>query len=80
MEQEVARFQKNATETVIVKLTNFKGSDLVDIRAHVEGQSGQGGVEMKPTQKGLTLKVGLIPELIEALKKAETTYKETNAA
>jgi len=71
MEQEIARFEKNASEEVIVKLTNYKGKDLVDIMAYY-------GDEPKPTPKGITLRIEQIPPLVEALIKAEKIYKESN--
>lgn len=73
MTKEIAKIEKNAQEEIIVQLTEFKGYDLVDLRVWGKSLMGETG---KPTKKGLTVKPGLLPELIEALQKAERTYKE----
>jgi len=73
MQKEIAKIGKNAEEEIIVQLTNFKGHDLVDLRVWVKSLIGETG---KPTKKGLTVKPDLLPELIEALKEADRTYRE----
>jgi len=74
MQKEIAKIEKNAEEEIIVQLTNFKGYDLVDLRVWVKSLIGEAG---KPTKKGLTIKPDILPELIEALKKADRAYRET---
>jgi hypothetical protein len=76
MQKEIARIGKNAEEEIIVQLTNFKGYDLVDLRVWAKSLIGETG---KPTKKGLTVKPDLLPELIEALKEADRTYRESKA-
>jgi len=73
MNKEIAKIEKNAQEEIIVQLTEFKGYDLVDLRVWAKALTGETG---KPTKKGLTIKPGLLPELIEALRKADRTYRE----
>ena len=74
MEKQIAMFNKNATEEIIVKLTEFKGKDLVDIRVYVKPLTS--GEELKPTKKGICVRVEAIPDLLAALKKVEKDYKE----
>lgn len=74
MEKQIAKFNKNATEEVIVRLSNYKGLDLVDIRVYVKPITSK--EELKATRKGICLRVEHIPVLLKALKEAEKTMKE----
>jgi len=76
MTKEIAKIEKNAQEEIIVQLTEFKGYDLVDLRVWAKSVIGETG---KPTRKGLSIKPDILPELIEALQKAERTYREARA-
>jgi|RhiMethySRZTD1v2_1073278.scaffolds.fasta_scaffold297749_1 transcriptional coactivator p15 (PC4) len=58
---------KNARETIQVSLTEFKGIDLLDARVFVNGET-----EPVATKKGLSIRINLLPELISALKEAES--------
>lgn len=64
----VAEIAKNSSESVRIVLDTFKGHQLVDLR--VFGTFSAASVPM-PTKKGLSLNVALIPDLIEALQRAE---------
>jgi len=75
MQKEIAKINKNTTEEIIVQLTNFKGCDLLDLRIWIKPLMGETG---KPTQKGLSVKLDILPELIGALKKAALAYKEAH--
>jgi len=57
-------FEKNSVEQVQISLTEFKGQDFVDIRAFYRSESG----DFKPTRKGLTISVELLPNLLEGLE------------
>ena len=71
--QLAGEFQKNAKERVRVRLTEFGGHRLIDIRAfYPEGE------EWKPG-KGITLRRELLPELREALREAERLSDEKPA-
>jgi hypothetical protein len=52
---------------VKIHLQTFKGKPYIDIRTWIEDDQG----EWKSTQKGLCLSTELLPELIQALTKAE---------
>lgn len=68
MDKIVHQFVKNATEEVRVSLTEFKGHKLIDLRIYFEPEDGG---ERRPTRKGITVDVGLYPELKRALLKLE---------
>lgn len=63
--------KKNALAIIRIQRTKYKGHDLIDIRVYVEDRNG----EKIPTKKGITFKVELLDEIIEALKeiKGEAT-------
>lgn len=68
----VSEFQKNARETVRVRLTTYQGRDLIDIRCfYKDPETG----EMKPG-KGIALRRELLPQLKEAISKAEDMASE----
>jgi len=71
-EKIIHEFKKNANETVIVKLTEFKGKRLIDIRAYYAAKNG----ELRPTPKGVSLRRDLLPEMKEAIDKALAAWKK----
>jgi len=79
VQKEIAKIDKNSQEELIIQLTNFKGYDLIDLRLWTKPLPSEEGAKSKPTKKGVTLKACLIPELMEALRKADKAYKEAKA-
>ena len=71
MNSLIAVIPKNATEELRVTLTEFGGHDLCDLRVFTEYASGETG----PTKRGVTLRVGQLAALIEALVSAEATAR-----
>lgn len=67
MEQVIAEIPKNKTETVRIALTEYNGHDLIALRVFVQTAADD---EPRPTKKGVTLRVTLLPEIIEALGEA----------
>ena len=67
--EAVAVIQKNKLEEIRVGLNEFNGHDLINIRVWAEPRSG--GSERIPTKAGIACRVALLPELIDALRKAE---------
>lgn len=67
----IARFAKNAGETLIIKQTEYKGHQLIDIRIYYKSDSGSGDSELRPTKKGVCVRAELVGDLIEALQQAE---------
>ncbi len=57
--------QKNTVEQVQASITTYKGREYADIRAYCQTDDG----EWRPTRKGLTLALDLLPELEEAVRK-----------
>ena len=62
----VYRFRKNAFEDVRAVLNEYNGQQLVDIRVWIELD----GV-WKPTRKGISVGVDLLPELAQAVSSLE---------
>jgi hypothetical protein len=72
MKRLLRDIKKNARETLRVELDEFKGHQLVAARLWFDDGSG----ELKPTPKGLTIKVELLPDLIAALAAAEAAARD----
>ncbi len=75
MSQIVHQFAKNATEEVRVSLSEYKGHKLIDLRIYYEPEDGG---DRRPTKKGITIDVGLYPELKKALLKVEEELLKSN--
>jgi hypothetical protein len=70
----VARLTKNRREQLRIALDRYQGIDLIDLRVTVnltETSSVQ-----TPTKKGLSLQIGQLPGLIEALQAAQARAVE----
>lgn len=63
----IATIDKNKSEQVRVVLDQYRGTNTIDMRVFATFSAA--AVPM-PTKKGLTCRVDLLPELIEALTKA----------
>ncbi len=61
----IASFPKNSSEEVRISRTRFRGHDLCSIRSWAEKKSGT----FVPTKSGLSLRIGQVPLLIDALQK-----------
>lgn len=64
----VSVIRKNASEEIRIGLSEFNGYDLINIRVWADPRSGDG--ERLPTKAGISCRVALLPELIEALLRA----------
>ncbi len=67
---EIAKFEKNSFEEVRVEISEWKSQKYINIRVWVNPRYEKDGMA-KPTKKGITLNVELLPKLLEALKKVE---------
>ncbi len=75
MQNEVVyEFEKNATEKVQIQLSSYKGSDLIDIRVYYDTDSDE--AEWRPTRKGISIRVDLLPELLEGLQRAHKKLQD----
>lgn len=63
----VGSIPKNQREEIRVTLSNFKGHDLVGARIWFKTKEG----EPRPSSKGITVNVRVLPELIGLLEEAE---------
>lgn len=66
-EQIVVEFERGAGQKVVVRRTEFKGKEYLDLRQFFEGDDGQ----WLPTKKGVSLPWELRSALIEALQKEQ---------
>ena len=73
MEKVVGQFEKNSREEIRVQLREFKGHQLLDIRTFYF--TSEGG-EPKPSPKGVSMSLRLLPHLTEAILEAERVLKE----
>ena len=73
MEKVVGQFEKNSREEIRVQLREFKGHQLLDIRTFYF--TSEGG-EPKPSPKGISLAIRLMPQLKEAILEADRVLKE----
>lgn len=64
-EKVIAEFERGAGQKVVVRRTQFKGKEYLDLRQFFQGDEG----EWLPTKKGVSLPWDLCATLIEALQK-----------
>ncbi|MFH1836792.1 MAG: transcriptional coactivator p15/PC4 family protein [Candidatus Omnitrophota bacterium] len=75
MEKDVAVFAKNKYQDVKVRLSEYQGNDVIDIRIWTQPPQGE---EKVPTGKGVNINVKLFPELKKAIEKLEQDLKSGN--
>ena len=66
----IAEIAKNSREVLRVNVGPYKGRQLLSIWTWVQAPDGNG---MRPTNKGISVRVELLPELRDAIKNAEAT-------
>ena len=64
---DIATIKKNAREELRVTLENYNSHDLLNLRIWFQAEDGT----MRPGKQGLALRVHLIPELLEAIQRAQ---------
>jgi len=72
----IHQFKKNANEKVIMKFTEFKGKELIDIRVYYLADVLR--QEWKPSKKGICISVDLLEKLKEGLDKALSELQSGN--
>ena len=65
MDKFVHEFDKSSTEKVCFSVSEFKGSEYVNIRIYFEADDG----EWRPTKKGITVSTELVDELYQGISK-----------
>ncbi len=69
MNKFIGTIPKNTREVVKVELSEFNGHDLLSVRVWTKDTD-------RPTTKGLTVSVKLLPELLGALGAAEVEARK----
>lgn len=71
---EIAKFWKNRgrRESVHVTLSQYEGRSLINVRVYATGSDGID----RPTPKGIAMTIDKLPELAQALAKAEAKASE----
>ena len=64
MMTKVAEIQKNSRETYRVTKEIYQGVDLLNVRVWFKAEDG----EMRPTRKGIAVKLEQWPELLKAIE------------
>ena len=57
---------KNSTEKIVVSLSEWNGSEYVDIRLWYDTSGGQ-NTDWKPGKKGITIKIEFLKDLREGI-------------
>ncbi len=73
MNKLIKTIKKNTLDEIRVELSEYRGHNLIAIRVYSDFGDGE---EKKPTKKGLTCNVSLIPVLREALEKADAEARK----
>ena len=68
----VGSFPKNNREEVRVTLSKYKGYDLVGVRQWFRNEND----EPRPSKSGVTIRVELLPELLQLIQQAKDTAVE----
>ncbi len=74
MDKTVKIIQKNKIQNIKFELKEFKGHNIIDIRIWNNVPDSD---EQRPTTKGVTMNVDLLPELKEAVGLLETEIAKT---
>jgi hypothetical protein len=72
----VGEVRKNSREVIRVTVGNYKGHHLCHARVWVAAKSGP---EMIPTRSGLSVRVAVLPDLVNLLKKVVDAPEMMNA-
>ena len=75
MEKDVAIFEKNKYQDVKVRISEYQGNNVIDIRIWTQPPQGD---EKVPTGKGININVKLFSKLKDAVEKLEKDLKENN--
>ena len=64
--------EKNSRESLVINQTEFKGVKLVDVRVFYKDENG----DLKPTKKGVSVRLEQLDALIKALSEVSATARE----
>ncbi|GAI08274.1 unnamed protein product [marine sediment metagenome] len=71
----IYKFIKNALEEIRIETSTYQGKEYLSIRTWFDASRGQ-NTDWQPSQKGITLSVDLLQELLKGLKLAEKGLKK----
>ena len=64
--------EKNSRESLVINQSEFKGVKLVDVRVFYKDENG----DLKPTKKGVSVRLEQLDALIKALSEVSATARE----
>jgi len=73
MEKLIQTIEKNSREEIRIQLREYKGHQLFDVRIFYFTDKEP---EPKPSPKGISMSIRLLPQLKEAILEAEQVLKE----
>ena len=68
--------EKNSRESLVINQSEFKGVKLVDVRVFYKDENG----DLKPTKKGVSVRLEQLDALIKALSEVSATAREQEPA
>jgi hypothetical protein len=68
----IAQWPRNASDTIIIKIDQFNGTMVVDIREWWKSPNG----DLRAGRRGITMSVRHLPSLARALGAAEATARQ----
>ena len=68
--------EKNSRESLVINQTEIKGVKLVDVRVFYKDENG----DLKPTKKGVSVRLNQLDALIKALSEVSATAREQEPA
>ena len=64
--------EKNSRESLVINQSEFKGVNLVDVRVFYKDEAG----DLKPTKKGVSVRLEQLDALIKALSTVSAAARE----
>ena len=64
--------EKNSRESLVINQSEFKGVKLVDVRVFYKDENG----DLKPTKKGVSVRLEQLDAMIKALSEVSATTRE----
>ena len=68
--------EKNSRESLVINQSEFKGVKLVDVRVFYKDENN----DLKPTKKGVSVRLEQLDALIKALSEVSATAREQEPA
>lgn len=75
MEKVIGEIDKGKTEKIVVRITNWKGKDRIDIREFFMSQRDK---KWCPTKKGTAIEIKDLSQILSYLERAEQEVSNGN--